>query len=147
MNLPNHARPRSPKLAPEQPVTVVRRLYESFDSGRLDDFTGQVDPHFAANVLGNTDLDWQGFKAFGESFRAAFPDGRHVFEMVVSEGDAVVTIGTYEGTHLGDMQGIGPTGRMLSLKVMHYDRVVDGKLVEHRGLANQADFMAQLGIG
>ena len=26
------------------------------------------------------------------------------------------------------------------------DRVVDGKIVEHRGLANEVDFMRQLGI-
>lgn len=130
----------------EQARAVVRRFYDSFDSGRLDDFADCVHPDFAANVLGTTNLDWSGFREFGEGFRTAFPDGRHVFDHVIANEDSVVTIGTYEGTHLADMQGIAATGRQLRLRVMHLDRLVDGRLVEHRGLANEADFMGQLGI-
>jgi hypothetical protein len=29
---------------------------------------------------------------------------------------------------------------------MHLDRVVNGKIVEHRGLANESDFLGQLGV-
>ena len=57
-----------------------------------------------------------------------------------------MTIGTYQGTHKGEMQGIAPTNKPLKLSVMHLDRVVNGKIVEHIGLANQVDFMNQLGI-
>jgi predicted ester cyclase len=53
---------------------------------------------------------------------------------------------TCEGAHLGNMQDIEATGRAIALKVMHLDRIVDGKLIEHRGLANEVDFMSQLGI-
>lgn len=34
----------------------------------------------------------------------------------------------------------------LKLTVMHLDRVVNGKIVEHRGLANEVDFIHQLEI-
>ena len=125
---------------------LVRRLYECFDNGRLEELGDAIAPDFVARVMGTTTLDWDGFRDFGDAFRTAFPDGRHVFEYFMADNGNVVTIGTYEGTHLGNMQGIAPTKRRLGLSVMHLDRVVNGKLIEHRGLANEVDFMRQLGI-
>jgi predicted ester cyclase len=133
-------------ISAEQAKALVLRLYEEFDKGNLDGFTAFIGPDFAANVLGNTALDWNGFRQFGGAFRSAFPDGRHVFEYVVADGENVITIGTYEAVHTGNMQGIAPTYRQVTLVVMHLDRVVDGRIVEHRGLANEVDFMRQLGI-
>ena len=133
-------------MSTRQNAALVLRLYEEFDKGNLDDFFESIGPNFFAHVLGTTTLDWTGFKHFGNAFHSAFADGRHVFDYVVAEGKNVVTIGTYQGTHTGEMQGIAPTNRQLKLAVMHLDRVVNGKIVEHRGLANEADFMRQLGV-
>ena len=125
---------------------LVLKMYEEFDKGRLADFALNMSTDFKCNVLGNTDLDWEGFIQFGNGFLAAFPDGKHNFDYVIVNGENVVTIGTYTGTHLGDMQGIAPTKARIALPVMHLDRVVEGKIVEHRGLANQVQFMTQLGF-
>jgi predicted ester cyclase len=114
-------------------AALVLRLYEAFDKGALEAFGGSIGSNFVAHVLGTT-------------FRAAFADGRHVFDHIVADGENIVTIGTYRGTHTGEMHGIAPTNRQLRLTVMHLDRVVNGKIVEHRGLANEVDFMRQLGI-
>lgn len=133
-------------MSNEENKALVLRLYREFDSGKLDGFTDSIHSDFVAHVLGTTTLDWAGFRQFGDAFRAGFPDGHHVFESVVADGENVVTIGTYQGTQTGEMQGIPPTSRELRLPVMHLDRIVDGKIVEHRGLANEADFMRQLGM-
>lgn len=125
---------------------IVLNLYEGFDDGDLDDVAGFVSQDFTANVLGTTSLDWTGFKQFGNAFVSAFPDGRHVFDHVLVDGENVVTIGFYQGTHQGEIQGVPPTNRPIKLPVMHLDRVVEGKIVEHRGLANEFDFMQQLGV-
>lgn len=125
---------------------LVLRLYEAFDAGDLDGFEVSIGSHFVAHVLGTTTLDWAGFKQFGNAFRSAFPDGRHVFDYVVADEENVVTIGTYQGTHKGEIQGIPPTNNRLRLAVMHLDRVVDGKIADHRGLANELDFMRQLDV-
>jgi predicted ester cyclase len=133
-------------MSTRQSTATVLRLYEKFDEGALEDITDFIDPNFSANVLGKTTLDWEGFKKFGKAFLTAFPDGRHVFDYVVADGDNVVTVGTYQGTHKGELQGIAPTNSRLKLTVMHFDRLLNGKVVEHRGLANEVDFMHQLGI-
>lgn len=62
------------------------------------------------------------------------------------DGENVVSIGTYQRTHKGKMQGISPTNAKLKLSVMHLDRVVNGKVVEHRGLTNEVALMQQLGV-
>ena len=125
---------------------LVLKMYAEFDKGALTDFAENISADFKCNVLGNTDLDWDGFIQFGNGFLSAFPDGKHNFDYVIVNGENVVTIGTYTGTHLKEMQGIAPTNARIALSVMHLDRVVDGKIVEHRGIANQVQFMNQLGF-
>lgn len=125
---------------------LVLKMYKEFDKGALPDFAEHISDDFKCNVLGNIDLDWDGFIQFGNGFLSAFPDGKHNFDYVIVNGENVVTIGIYTGTHLKEMQGIAPTHAKIKLPVMHLDRVVEGKIVEHRGIANQVQLMNQLGI-
>ena len=127
-------------------TALVLRFYEDFDNGKLDDFEPSIASNFLACVLGTTELDWNGFKQFGRAFRNAFPDGRHLFDHVLADGENVTSIGTYVGTQRGAIEGITATNREIRLAVMHLDRVVDGRIVEHRGLANERDFLRQLGV-
>jgi predicted ester cyclase len=125
---------------------LVQRLYEAFDRGNLDAVSESVASNFVANVLGTTILDWAGFEEFCNASQSAFPDGRHVFDYVIADAENVVTIGSYQGTQMGPMNDITPTDREIRLPVMHLDRVSNGKIVEHRGLANEYHLMQQLGI-
>jgi predicted ester cyclase len=124
---------------------LVLRLYEEFDRGRLDAFEPSIRSGFSARVMGNQTLDWEGFKQFASQFRSAFPDGRHVFDHVVVDGESVATVGRYLGTHEGELMGIRPTGRRIELAVMHLDRIEDARVVEHIGIGNGLDLMHQLG--
>ncbi len=125
---------------------LVLRMYSEFDRGTLPEFGHSISADFAAHVMGNMSMDWEGFLDFGSQFLSAFPDGRHVFDQVLVDGDHVVTVGRYLGTHEGELMGVAPTHRKISLAVIHLDRVVDGRIVEHRGIANAMDLMAQLGV-
>jgi steroid delta-isomerase-like uncharacterized protein len=129
----------------EDARSVVLRMYEAFDRGKLDEFDG-IAPEFSARVVAQSEpLDREGFIEFGRAFLDAFPNGHHVFEHVVAEGDLVMTLGTYEGTHEGELQGMAPTHRSAAFPVMHLDRVVDGRIAEHRGLGDLTIMMQQLG--
>ena len=125
---------------------LVLQMYKEFDAGELDAFVQSIGPDFAAHVMGNQSMDWKGFVEFGSQFLSAFPDGRHIFDYVVTQGDYVVTVGSYRGTHEGELMGIVPTHKQIDLSVMHLDRVENGRIVEHRGIANALDLMSQLGI-
>lgn len=145
VNGPNTQFPGPPNQ-PAQPRArdIVMRFYQQFDDGKLAELEAVVAPSFQASVMGNQTLDWNGFKGFGAQFRRAFPDGRHEFDRVLVDGDTVVTIGHYRGTHQGELMGIQPTHKQLNLAVMHLDRIANGKIVEHLGIANGSDLVKQL---
>lgn len=124
---------------------VVMAFYEAFDQGALRTFTGIGAP-FEARVFGATVLDWPGFLAFGEAFREGFPDGQHVFDFVIAEGNSVATIGRYRGRHTRAFMGVAATHRHADFTVMHVDRVQDGRIVEHRGIGDINMMWSQLGV-
>jgi predicted ester cyclase len=124
---------------------TVMSLYQAFDQGALGSF-GAVGSGFEANVFGATVLDWPGFVQFGQAFVDAFPNGRHVFDFVVAEGDTVSTIGRYQGRHEGELMGVAATGKEVDFVVMHVDRVRDGRIVEHRGIGDINTMWSQLGV-
>lgn len=61
----------------------------------------------------------------------AFPDGTYTNDEIVAEGDRVVTVGRFRGTHLRPFHGMPPTGRPVTFVAVHVDRVSAGKIVEH----------------
>jgi predicted ester cyclase len=124
---------------------IVLAFYDDFDGGRLAR-SETVAPEFEATVFGTTVLDLDGFVGFGQGFLDAFSDGRHEFDFVVAEGDAVATIGHYRGTHDGVLMGVAATGNQVDMVVMHVDRVSDGRIVEHRGIGDINAMWAQLGV-
>jgi len=136
---------RGTMAAQPNPKATVVAFYEAFDRGALDDFAG-IGEDFQARVLGGTALDWPGFLGFAETFREGFPDGRHVFDFVVAEGDSVATIGCYRGRHERPFMGVAATGKEIEIVVMHVDRVHDGRIVEHRGIGDVNALWAQLGV-
>jgi predicted ester cyclase len=119
---------------------LVERFYEEANVKIREDL---ISPHFTGRAPGVT-FDRASFIRSLTSFINAFPDGNYVNEYSVSEGDRVVTVGNFSGTHLGEFQGMKPTGRKVSILVVHADRVQDSKIVEHLRISDQMGLMKQL---
>lgn len=134
-----------PKRASASASDTVLAFYDAFDRGRLGRFEGLA-PGFEARVFGGTVLDGPGFHAFAAAFREGFPNGRHVFDHVVTEGNKVTTIGRYRGRHERPFMGVPATGREVDFDVMHIDVVAEGRIVEHRGIGDAGTMWAQLGV-
>ncbi|NJM86188.1 MAG: SnoaL-like domain-containing protein [Hydrococcus sp. RU_2_2] len=131
----------------EQNKSIVLRAYEAFDRGDIEQGKTLIAPDIIGCVMGSNEL--KGTDAFFEyaiMMRAAFPDGYHTFKDVIAEGNKVVTCGIYKGTHQGELMGIPPTGKQVTFSVVHIDRVVDGKIVEHWGQGDTMALMKQLGV-
>ncbi len=69
-----------------------------------------------------------------KALRPAFPDLRVEIHAQVAEGDLVTTRKAIHGTHRGNLFGIAPTQRAVTLQVMDVVRVVEGRYVEHWGM-------------
>jgi predicted ester cyclase len=131
----------------EQNKVIVLQFYKAFDDRKMEQALELLAPNFVAHLAGMPEpLDGEGFKQFGRSFYLAFSEGQHIFDEVVVAGDRVVTCGTFTATHLGEFQGLPPTGKRIKLSIMHIDRVEDGKIVEHWGQGDALGLMQQLGI-
>jgi predicted ester cyclase len=62
----------------------------------------------------------------------------------VAEGDKVTTRKAIKGTHTGELLGLAPTHKAVTIDVIDIYRLRDGKLIEHWGLTTLSDVMQQL---
>lgn len=90
--------------------------------------------------------DREGMRSAGAMFRTAFPDWRSERHRLVAEDDLVTEHFTASGTQQGEVMGVAPTGRPVSLHGIHIFRVRDGRIVERWGLLDDLGLLAQLGI-
>ncbi|OKH29066.1 ester cyclase [Chroogloeocystis siderophila] len=131
----------------KQNKLIVLQAYEAFDRGDIETGKALIASDITGCVMGSHEL--KGADAFFEyalKMRQAFPDGRHTFEDAIAEDDKVVTRGIFCGTHLAEIMNVPPTGKQVTFSVVHIDRVVNGKVVEHWGHADMMVLMQQLGV-
>jgi len=90
-------------------------------------------------------LDNAAWGAFMIHFTTAFPDSRISVEACISEGDTVVTRWTLTGTHQAAFEGIPATGRQVRLAGIEFNRIIEGKLVEHWAQFDMVGMLRQIG--
>jgi predicted ester cyclase len=71
-----------------------------------------------------------GLESSSRGSRAAFPDLHFVIEDEIVADDKVVVRWTAEGTHLGDFDGIVPTGRVVTWTGIDIVHLQDHRIVE-----------------
>jgi steroid delta-isomerase-like uncharacterized protein len=134
-------------MSVENSTAAVRHFNEAFNAGDLDGALAVFAPNAVIHNSGAPDpLNVEGFKQFGGVFRTAFPDGKLTVEDLIVDGDKVVSRITYRGTHTGDMMGIPPTGKPVTVSAMIIDQFGNGKIVESWRLFDQMGMMQQLGL-
>ncbi len=81
-----------------------------------------------------------------EGFEAAFPKYELFADEMIAEGDKVVVCARFRGTHNGDLMGIAPTGKTVTLPFMAVYQVAEGKITSFNLVFDQMDLMKQLGV-
>jgi steroid delta-isomerase-like uncharacterized protein len=132
----------------ENNVAIVRQFFEVvFDQKRVD----LTDELFARDYLDHAPVPGQGPGLEGAKQKwamviAATPDLRVQIEDIVAEGDRVVARWTYEGTHLGELMGIPPTGKRFRTSGISICRLAEGKIAEDWDEVDRLGWMQQLGV-
>jgi steroid delta-isomerase-like uncharacterized protein len=127
---------------------IVQRFWKVWEEGNID----LVDELLAADHVNHNPATpdqpagAEGVREVVNMFRSAMPDLKVVIEDMIAEGDKVVVRYTLEGTHEGELFGVAPTGRRLSIKSIAVERVSEGKLREHWRITDSLDMMQQLGV-
>jgi predicted ester cyclase len=85
-----------------------------------------------------------GLAAFIRVLRSAFPDLAVEIQEQVAEADLVTTRKMLRATHRGEFMGVPATGKQVAISVIDIIRLRDGKYVEHWGLSNLPNVMAEI---
>ena len=88
----------------------------------------------------------EGEKKRATLYRGAFPDLRLTIEALIAEGDTVMARWSCHGTHKGDLGGIAPTGKPVTITGQSVVRFANGKMVEGWVNWDALGMMQQLGV-
>jgi steroid delta-isomerase-like uncharacterized protein len=122
----------------------IEALFSQGDLEAIDRYTTPDfvfhDPPFGVSE------DRDGIRAAASMMRAGFPDWRSDQHLVVGEGDIVVEQFTASGTHQGEVMGVAPTGRTVSLGGINIFRLEEGRIAERWGRLDELGMLGQLGV-
>jgi predicted ester cyclase len=140
-------RPRAVGNELEKNKAVVRRFVDEVQTGHnVDVITELFAPDFV-NRTRPTAPDRDGLKRVHSLLLSALPDASVTIHELVAEGDLVVARKTWRGTHRGELLGIPPTGKQVTLEIIDISRIRDGKIVEHWSEGGaEREMLEQLGV-
>jgi steroid delta-isomerase-like uncharacterized protein len=127
---------------------VVRRFYEEMNNDRNNDiapelFTADHAFHDPQIQAGNGPEAVVGVVT---TYQVGL-DGHWHIDDIFSVGDKVVVRWTGEGTHVGDINGMSPTGKKVTdISAISIHRMEKGKIAETWEVWDTLGFLQQLGV-
>lgn len=132
----------------EKNKTILRKFIEAYNNRNLDVFQDLVAPDYVDHT--HQQKGRENFKQLFTMAFKGFPDWHETIEGMVAEGEWVWVRVTATGTHTGEWSLFGvplpPTGNKITMPMVFFFRIVDGKLVEGGEVDDQLDFFKQLGF-
>jgi len=110
---------------------LARRFYEGYTTGDLDTMFALIAPDVIWHGPSSQPLTREQWKQIDAMLLRAFPALSMTIEDQIAEADRVVTLTTLQGSHQGEFQGLAPTGKVVTVRAINIDRIVDGHVVEH----------------
>jgi len=133
----------------EQNKALVRRLFEAIRTGDLATSNELNDPKAIVHTPSGTTHEAGGPHS---DLKSALPmcvavNPREVsIELMIAEGDLVVVRSTLRGKHSGELGGVPPTGRDITMTYVNIYRIRDGRIVENWASSDRLSLMKQLGM-
>ena len=130
----------------EENKALVRRWFEELDKGNpnIEDELLSSDYIDNDSPFPDTAPGREGVKQANAILRAAFPNTVHTIEDQIAEGDKVMTRLSARGTFQGEVMGIPPNGKVVTIQGIAVHRIANGKLVEHWGVSDKLGFLHQM---
>jgi predicted ester cyclase len=133
------------ELTDQHKAFYRRFLQEIFVEGRLEKLDEFLLPSYVNHdARPGAPAGPEGVREIARQFRAAFPDLSITVEAQIAEGDLVCSRTTTRGTHRGELFGIPPTGRAVTMTGLTMVRMVDGRFLEGWVKNDVAGLMRQM---
>ena len=132
----------------EENKAVLRRSHEDIWDKHNPD---AVDEYFASDFTYHSappglPADRESMKGRVVMYLGAFPDLKVTNEIVLADGDKVITRWNARGTHTGPLGDIPATGNKIATHGISIAQIAHGKIVGSWSESNQMDLMQQLGV-
>jgi steroid delta-isomerase-like uncharacterized protein len=126
---------------------IARRLAEDPWRGKLDEVLEYVGDDYVAHVPGSLEpfRGKDGFREFVTTYLTAFPDATVTVDDQIVEGHRIATRWTGRGTNTGELMGMPPTGKQITVGGITYGRYADGKAREAWIIWDTLGLLQQLG--
>jgi predicted ester cyclase len=130
---------------------IALRLFEVFNGRRLDLLEDALHPEFrgrgiSAFATDGPEVGPGARRKLYEMFYQAIPDARGEVLDVVAEGDKVVLVDRFGGTHRGEFYGRPGTGNRFEWMAIHIYTIRDGKILEDAVMTDALAIMRKLGL-
>jgi steroid delta-isomerase-like uncharacterized protein len=136
-------------MSAEQNKSIVHRWVEGgWNQGNL----ALVDELYTADYMihdpstPNFPGGHAAFKQFVSNLQTGYPDIHVTIEDIMAEGDKVVWRWHITGTHTGELMGISPTGRPISITGIVISRFDNGKWAEDYVNWDTLGMLQQIGV-
>ncbi len=134
-------------MSTEQNKMLARHLFEEvWNSKNLATLDEMVAPNFVFHNSVQTFYGPEGFKQFAKTYYTAFPEAHFTIEDAIAEGDTVALHWTSRGTHSGELLGIPPTGKQVTVSGITITLISNGKSVESWGEFDALGMLQQIGV-
>ena len=126
---------------------ISRRVTEDPWKGKLNETLQLVADDYVGHIAVTPEpiRGRDGFREFVNTYLTGFPDGTITVDDQIAEGELVATRWTGRGTNAGQLMGMPPTGREVTITGISYSRIVDGKVRESWLIWDTLSMMQQLG--
>jgi len=124
---------------------LARSFLASVDDNDFVTWRAATTADLVASANGGEVMTKDEFEGMVRGLGEAFSNGCHIFESQVAEGDLVATRLTWTAVHTGEFNGVPASNRPVRICGDAFDRIVDGKVVEHHASFDVMGLMVQIG--
>ena len=122
-----------------------RIWHEIWHKGNVEEIDNLFAPDFVRHDPGRELHGPEENRQFIETLRTAFPDLHFTVLDQVAEGDTLAIRYRFQGTHLGDFQGMPPTRKQVAYSGILIYRIANGKVIEQWTEFDLLGLLKQLG--
>ena len=126
-------------------TAIIQRVYESWNK-RDFSVIAELFPDCIYHSSVTGELRGEVYRKYFTALLDAFPDGRLTVNDKIGEGDKVAVRWKFTGTHQGELMGLAPTGKQVSMTGISVIRIVNGKIAEVWEEWDNLGMMQQLGV-
>jgi steroid delta-isomerase-like uncharacterized protein len=129
---------------------IANQFLQAWNAGGEDQVDGLAHPEITVQYThwGELVKGVDRFKDILRQTHHSFPDLQITLDRMVAEGERVVVWWTYVGTHQREVLfGVEPSGKRVKVSGITEYRIINGQVMEERGIVDNLGLMMQLQEG